>query len=381
MMRRLFTVCAVVLLSVTGSLRAQRPYSQSWGNTDNPRVKMIARPESSDSKYYLLNPGHYVQNPSDRSDYWSPHYRAFPDYSDARSPRTINPLPRNRLGGAWGGAQVGYPYQSQWNDGACGGGYGCDHAPLYSEAAEAYNQGRYDADQEYLWAISAQRAGRLINQSADFFDEGILLFRDGQYDRAAIKWLGAGDVNQGSAATRLHAGHAMFALGRYAESVTHLARAFELSPSLAYKSFDIRDEYGDLAEFDRHLARLKDYVTRYPHDPAARTLLGYVLFYTDGPAPALPHLEYAGRLDPNSFFIPKLLTLARQASPAEGVQLPRRASRPVPAPAYPAAAPATSPRRQISTPPPYGPAFRPAPPKPRAKPNADPSEKVKLVMR
>lgn len=382
MKRRRFTVCTAALTLISTMAAAQAQHHADWGNSGNPRVKMISGPDSSDSKLYLLAPGHYVQNPSDRADYWSPHVRPSPDFSHASQPRNITPLPRNRLGGTWRGAQ---PSTVQTTGGWCGTGYGCNHAPFYNEAA-AYDQGRYDADNEYLWFIASQRAGRLINQSADLFDEGILLFRDGQYDRAAVKWLGAGDVNQGSAATRLHAGHAMFALGRYADGVIHLSRAFELSPSLAYKSYDVRDEYGDHAEFHSHLMRLKDHVARYPNDPAGLTMLGYVLFFTEGPGGSLRYLQRAAQLDPRSFFIPKLLNLARQASPADGIPLPQHPYSP------PMAAPTQSGwQHDTSGNPPTTPSIRRTPPayevsppvpQPRHKqPSQDPSEKVHLVRR
>lgn len=308
-------VFACVLSTWLPDAVAQHRSTASWGDESNPRVTMIARPDDpapSPSELYLLRPGHYVINPSDRPDYWSPHIRPFPDYSTQYQPRGLNRLPRQRIGGRTYGAAPSYAFGH-------GAGCGCAYcAPPYygfADAAQAYNQGRYDADREYLWFIASQRAGRLINQSADFFDEGILLFRDGHYDRAAIKWLGAADINQANAATRLHAGHAMYALGKYADGVTLLARAFELSPILAYKSYDVRDEYGDHADFHRHLMALKAFVARQPADADALTMLGYILFYTEGPAASWKYLERASRLRPDDYFIPKLLTLARQASP------------------------------------------------------------------
>ena len=316
-----------VLLSIsTSAALAQNAHPSAWDSSENPQVHMIAAAAEPEQDLYLLSPGHYVYPPTGRADYWSPHIRPFPDYSGLRRPRNINPLPRNRLGGAWGTSR------------SFGGSYfwgpAVANAPCYGNGygsvADAYNQGRYDADHEYLWFIASQRAGRLINQSAEMFDEGILLFRDGHYEKAAIKWIGAGDTNQGNAAAKLHAGHAMFALGRYADGIDMLARAFELSPTLAYKSYDIRDEYGDQSDFDLHLANLKTRVVRRPTDPDAMAMLGYVLFYTDGPEAALPVLERAARLDPDSYFIPKLQTLARQASPAPDMRVstPREELRP-----------------------------------------------------
>lgn len=305
-------------VSVTAAL-AQNARHSAWSSSENPQVHTIASSADPGRELYLLSPGHYVYPPNGQADYWSPHVRSFPDYSSMRQPRNINPLSRNRLGGSWGTNRAyggGYYWGPAVADSPCyGNGYGD------GDVADAYNQGRYDADHEYLWFIASQRAGRLINQSAEMFDEGILLFRDGHYERAAIKWIGAGDTNQGNAAARLHAGHAMFALGRYADGVEMLARAFELSPTLAYKTYDIRDEYGNQSDFELHLANLKARVVQRPTDPNAMAMLGYVLFFTDGPEEALPVLSRAVQLDPESYFVPKLQSLARQASPAPEWQI------------------------------------------------------------
>jgi hypothetical protein len=40
-------------------------------------------------------------------------------------------------------------------------------------------------------------------------------------------------------------------------------------------------------------------------------MLGYITFYTDGPGAAAPSLERAYQLSPRSYFIPKLLKVAR----------------------------------------------------------------------
>lgn len=304
------------VLYMSGPLVAQIGASSSGNALSNPQVHVIAAADPVDrDRLHLRSPGHYVYEPSDRADYWSPHVRVFPDYSALRRPRNVNRLPYRRLGGAW-------PTTGGWSTPpvspfACGRGFGYGNGYYWGDAADAYNQGRHDANQEYIWAIASQRAGRLINQSAEFFDEGILLFRDGHYDQAAIKWLGAADVNQANAATRLHAGHAMFALGRYADGVEFLARAYELSPTIAYKTFDLREEYGDRADYDRHLAALKTYVVNHPDDAAGLTMLGYVQFRTEGPAAALPYLDRAARLDPAGFFAEKLFDLARRSSPTE----------------------------------------------------------------
>jgi tetratricopeptide (TPR) repeat protein len=258
---------------------------------------------------YLLRRGLYVYPAPYSPDYFSPLMRRFPDYSDPRGRYYTResyyaPLYAGCPNG--GGAcppEAYYPPPA----------YGYGQAP-YGSFYGAYEQGRYDADHEYAWYICAQRAGMLLNQYREMFEEGIVCFRDGRYDWAVIKLLAAAEKNQANAASRLHAGHALFALARYDEAAKLIARAFELSPSLWAKRYDIRDEYGDKTDFDRHLAALKAYVESHPNSAGAVTLLGYVTFYSEGPGAAYPYLKRAAQLDPKSYFIPRLLDLSYAAS-------------------------------------------------------------------
>jgi tetratricopeptide (TPR) repeat protein len=227
-----------------------------------------------------------------RPDYWSPHLRPFPDYA----------APRRSL----------YRAGPDHRFGPFGGPIAYDHYGCYDGDAEAaYQQGRHDADREFLWYIASRRAGRLLNQHAEKFDAGVRHFRDGRYEQALINLLGAAEADQGRSAPRLHAGHALFALGRYREAVEMLARAFELSPLLPYKPYDLREEYGRVDEFAAHLDALRNHVAAHADDAAGHALLGYVTYYTTGPAEARPFLLAARRLDRRSYFIPKLLEASK----------------------------------------------------------------------
>lgn len=261
-----------------------------------------AVPEPAAQPLYQLRPGLYVRPAPYSPDYWSPLVRPYPDYSQ----RGRSVSSRRRRAAPWRGNRS---YRSPRYDGL--GLYGYGYAYLGGDPWAAYEQGRHDADHQYVWFIASQRAGRLLNQYRVLFDEAIILFRDGRYDWAAIKLLGAAEKNHANAASRLHAGHALFAMGKYDEAVKLIARAFELSPSLAHKQYDIRDEYGDRADFDEQRDRLKSYIGLHPNDAAALTLLGYVTFHSEGPGASYPYFKRAARLDPGNYFIPKLLESAR----------------------------------------------------------------------
>jgi tetratricopeptide (TPR) repeat protein len=176
---------------------------------------------------------------------------------------------------------------------------------------DTYELDRLRAQREQFRQLADQRAGHLMNQWSELFDEGLAKFHEGDYERALVSFLGAADANQGSAAPRLHAAHAAFALGRYTDALDLVARAFELSPMLIYKSYDIRDEYGDRTDFDKQLLVLRKFTQSCPRDPAASAFLGYATFFTRGPAAARSELEIASRLNTKSYFLPKLLAIAR----------------------------------------------------------------------
>lgn len=266
---------------------------------------------------YLLRPGHYVLPGPYDPTYWSPHLRPFPDYSTHRQlPRRTAAAERYRYFRTPRGAYYpGYrddcpPPNSYYGRSPYSGIY-------WTDVRDAYEQGRYDADHEYVWYIASQRAGGLLNQHRELFEQALIQFRKGRYDWAAIKLLGAAEKNHANAGSRLHAGHALFALGRYDDATKLVVRAFELSPSLITRQYDVREEYGDSADFDRQLARLRSYVAARPNEAAPLTLLGYITFYTEGPGAAYPYLQRAAQLDRDSYFIPKLLPLARAASGME----------------------------------------------------------------
>ena len=97
-------------------------------------------------------------------------------------------------------------------------------------------------------------------------------------------------------------------------------RAFELSPRLATSSYDIRSDYVNPADFYEHLTTLKRYVAGHADDADGITLLGYVQYYTEGPASAYRILKRAQTLRPKDTFIPKLLDVARMVSPLADVK-------------------------------------------------------------
>lgn len=266
--------------------------------------------------YYIIAPDKY------RPDNWSPRIRPRNDYG----PGGIGSAPRglrysHRYRDVRGGGRYSYPYDS-YGRAYASDCYGCGSPFCTSRdvIGDAYVQGRYDADHEYQDYIASERAGRLLDANRLGVAAGIEHFQAGRYDRAAIEWIGASERNQGDAASRVFAGHALFAVGRYDEAVKMLSRAFELAPFLTESYYDVRTEYGNPDDFATHLSALKAYVAAHPNSAAAVTLLGYVVAYTDGPAAAHPFLERANTLKPDDFFVSRLFKISRIVTPMPGVE-------------------------------------------------------------
>src|SRR5439155_8479658 len=139
-----------------------------------------------------------------------------------------------------------------------------------------------------------------VKNKADILrGEGLDAMRVGDYESAVIRLLGAAELNQGDAAARIHAGHALFAVGRYTDAAFLLRRGIELQPSLVFERFDPRDDFGRQADFENQLDALRQYVDAHPDNAGARTLLGYLVYYTEGPTKARPLLEKTPELAPD----------------------------------------------------------------------------------
>lgn len=186
----------------------------------------------------------------------------------------------------------------------------------------------YDAQFHYQWYQAHAREQQLTQGAESMRRAGLELFHKGDYEAAAVQFLGAADLNQGDPIARIHAGHCQFALGQYAAAVEQLRRGFELQPALAYMRFDPRSDYQQWGDFEEHAKALRAYVEKHADDAAAAAVLGYMIYFTEGTTRARPLLEKAHALNPDEGLVNKLLRVADRASySAAAARTPRRDAR------------------------------------------------------
>ena|GEM_PF-7122768 len=178
---------------------------------------------------------------------------------------------------------------------------------------EAYWEGRRDGRRYAEWERRYELGRRAY---ADAMSDGLLAFRNADYAQAVRNFIRAAKVNQGDPASRIHAAHAMVAIGRYHEALPALRRAFQLQPKIAYLALDIRRDYGPKADLDAHLKELAGAAREAKDDPALWLLLGYYQFFSGREGKALKSLETADELAPGDFMTEALLDAARMMSPA-----------------------------------------------------------------
>lgn len=106
---------------------------------------------------------------------------------------------------------------------------------------EGYVGGFHDGRRFQQWQTKAELG---LNSYLQAMRSGVELFKVGDYGPAVRQFILACKLNQGDVASRLHAVHAMVAVGQYAAAAPTLRRALQLQPKLVYLPLDIRKEYG-----------------------------------------------------------------------------------------------------------------------------------------
>jgi hypothetical protein len=189
------------------------------------------------------------------------------------------------------------------------------YGPYYDDPYvfdDGYMTGFHDGRRFQKWETKAE-LGRSAYLRA--MRAGVDHFRKRDYSTAARQFIMAAELNQGDAAARLHAVHALTALGHYSAAVPALRRALQLQPKIVYLPLDIRTEYGAVADFEAHVAKLARSARELNDDAGLWLLLGYYHFFSGSMPQAHQALSTAAELAPDDEAIQRLLDVAELSVP------------------------------------------------------------------
>ncbi len=194
-------------------------------------------------------------------------------------------------------SRYGYGRNDQFGDGYAGETYRFGFN-------RGYNTGRFDN-------VATRRQERTLAHARSHLERGLERFGEGRYRAAADAFKLAAETNQGDPAARLYAAHALFATGRYRDAVKYLHRAFELQPKIVFLDFDMRDDYGKRADFDKQVEALENALKRFPRNGDRLIMLGYVRYYSNQRDKAYEALAKANKLDRRDRLVLRLLENCR----------------------------------------------------------------------
>ncbi len=165
----------------------------------------------------------------------------------------------------------------------------------YDDYFEAYRR----AEQyEELKQLVRRRESRLQRQHLHLMNDGLAAFHRGDYRVAANQFMAAAESDHGDAGSRLHAAHALVAVGDYRSAVVLLRRAFQLQPKIVALEYDIRDDYRNTDDFQLHLRRLHEAAIRAERDEDLWILVGYMRFYSGDRGGAYDEFRQALKFSP-----------------------------------------------------------------------------------
>jgi Tetratricopeptide repeat len=122
-------------------------------------------------------------------------------------------------------------------------------------------------------------------------------FAAGEYGRAAHRFRLAVAALPEEAMGHFLLAQALYALGKYDESVAEVLAGLRLRPDWPLTRFRPLELYGDnVADYADHLRRLDDALARQPDDPVLLFLYAYQLWFDGRQEEAAPLFERAARL-------------------------------------------------------------------------------------
>lgn len=151
-----------------------------------------------------------------------------------------------------------------------------DAAAQQQQDAERVEQFLADHEEQ-----SRRYAGGLTPEKLhDLMIEGVQLFQQGDYEGSASTFLRVTLADRHSIDATLAYAVARFATGDYQISALAVRRGVRRMPEVVNSSFDVRDRYGNLEDFEKHLARLEWFVVDHPDSEEGWTVLGFIRHFS-----------------------------------------------------------------------------------------------------
>lgn len=159
------------------------------------------------------------------------------------------------------------------------------------------NVPQYDADNPL-----AQK----INQGADEFERG-------QYETASSLFEEVALADRNNADAWFALGTAKFATGDYARGASAIRQGIQVFPEMVNTVFDIRDRYGNIEDFQRHVESLERRIESNPDDMDAHIMLGFVYHFTGQREWAGEVFDYIAEKSPNDAHLARVFKNAKPA--------------------------------------------------------------------
>lgn len=197
--------------------------------------------------------------------------------------------------------------------------------PYDYDTERAYRQGISDGRNFERFDIQAERGLTAYRQA---MAAGHAAFAATEYGFAARQFSLAAALNQGDPTARICTAHAHVAVGDYEPAFLLVRRAFELQPKLVYLPMDIRNAYGNRADFQEHLKALHAAAKSNTNRGDLWFLLGYCHYYSNNMKKATEAFATAAKLQPEDELFAQLAELARMSAQRPGKAPVKRESQP-----------------------------------------------------
>jgi tetratricopeptide (TPR) repeat protein len=168
-------------------------------------------------------------------------------------------------------------------------------------------------------------------QALAAFDEGLELFRAGDYVRALARFNTALKDLPGDAVVHEVRSLALFAVGDYKAAAASLNSLLSAAPGMDWTT--LSGLYGDVDDYTAQLRKLEDYLAVNPRDAAGQFVLAYHYLVLDSTEEAIVALKAVVEHQPRDVTAKRMLEELEPAPPAEepAAEPAAPAERPAPA--------------------------------------------------